>query len=181
MLFDETVKWKILTRYFERPEAEYFVKGLARELDVSAGSASRICRELEGEGFLRSEEKGRALFYTLKNEEPAVRRLKSAWFLDRLMESRDSWENDEFQSVALYGSRASGEFISKSDVDMLIISNVKDAERLLESLRKRFGQRLTLTVFPIVEWVNMAKRKDRFYIEVISNHVLLFGSPLVVG
>ncbi|MEW6748849.1 MAG: nucleotidyltransferase domain-containing protein [Candidatus Micrarchaeota archaeon] len=181
MLFDETVKWKILVRFFEEPEKELYVKELARKLKISPGSASSMCRELEKEHILRSEEKGRALFYSLRNDEPFVRRLKSAWFLDVLMGFRGCWENGEIQSAALYGSRASGEFISKSDVDILLISNAdkKELEKGVERMRKRFGEGLTLTIFSIAEWRGM--RKERFYTEVLSNHVLLHGSPLVVG
>ncbi len=181
MLFNETIKWKILMKYFEKPEAEYFVKELSRELRISSGSASRVCKELENEGILKTEEKGRALFYSLRNDEPNVMRLKSAWFVNGFMKSRKHWEKDEFQSVALYGSRASGKYISKSDIDLLVITNVKNAEELLRGMRKKYGEKLTITNLPISKWMQMAKSKDRFYIEVLSSHVLLHGSELVVG
>jgi len=183
MIFDETAKWKCLGKFFQYPEKEFYVNDLARKLRISAGSASRICRELKKEGIIKSEEKGRALFYSLKSDEPLVRRLKSAWFIDRIMRYRDCWEDGEVTSAALYGSRASGEFVSKSDIDMLIISN---ADR--ETIEKRFGKMrenlelaLTLTVFTVAEWRKMAMQKDRFYLEVLSSHILLAGSPLVVG
>lgn len=181
MLFNETVKWKILVKYFEKPEAEFFVKELSRELKISSGSASRLCKELESEGFLKTEEKGRALFYSLRDDEPHLRRLKSAWFLNEFMKSRKSWENDEFQSVALYGSRASGNYISKSDVDLLLITNARNPEQALSALKRKYGEKLSITAIPISKWMQMAKSRDPFYIEVISSHALLHGSSLVVG
>jgi predicted nucleotidyltransferase len=180
MLFNETVKWRILVKYFENPEAEYFVKELSRELSISPGSVSRLCKELESEGILKAEEKGRALFYSLRNQEPHVMRLKSAWFLHSFIKSRKSWENEEFQSVALYGSRASGEYVSGSDIDLLVITNA-NSEELLRSLRKKYKEKLSVTAIPLSKWMKMAKSKDRFYVEVISSHVLLHGPPLVVG
>jgi len=183
MIFNETVKWKCLCRFFEEAEKEYYVNELARGLKISPGSASRICRELEGEGILGSQEKGRALFYSLKNEEPLVKRLKSAWMLERIMGYRECWEGEEVQSVALYGSRASGEFISKSDIDILIITNADRGviEGGFAKMKKGIGAALTLTILTLSEWRGMAGKKDRFYIEVISNHVLLGGAYLVVG
>lgn len=183
MLFNENVKWKILVSFFEEPERELFVKELARKLNISAGSVSRVCKELEEEGVLSSKELGRAKFYSLKNDDPLVGRLKSAWFLNELMQFSDCWEHEEIQSVALYGSRASGEYISKSDLDMLVISNMKKGEidKLFEKLGKKFGEKFSLFVFSLSEWRKLAKKKDRFYIEVLSNHILLFGTPLVIG
>jgi len=183
MLFDETIKWKCLATFMDNPEKEFFVNGIARDLKISAGSASRVCHELEGEGYLKSEEKGTALFYSLDNESPVVKRLKSAWFLKKLMKYRSSWENDEVLSAALYGSRSSGEFISKSDVDIIIITNAKkeSIEKGFEKMKKDLGAMLTVTIFTLAEWMDLAKKKDRFYIEVIANHTSLSGAPLVVG
>lgn len=183
MLFNETVKWKILGKFFEEPEKEYYVKELSRDLKISSGSASTMCKELEKEYILHSKEKGRALFYSLRNNESVVCSLKSTWFLNKLMKFRKCWENEEIQSIALYGSRSSGKFISKSDVDILIISNMKKEQvyKLFEKTRKEFGEKLTLSVFSIAEWSKLAKQKDRFYIEVLSNHIVLYGSSLVIG
>lgn len=73
------------------------------------------------------------------------------------MKSRKHWENEEFQSVALYGSRASGKFISKSGIDLLVITNVDNAEKILQGLRKKYGERLTITALPVSKWMQMAK------------------------
>ena len=183
MLFDETVKWKILTKFFEEPEKDCYVKELAKTLKISSGSASRICKQLEEEGIFQSEEKGNALFYSIKNREPAVRRLKSAWFLNKLMKFRDYWENEDTQSIVLYGSRASGDYISKSDVDILIISNAdgKSIRSRFEKLRKALNVEVTLTIFPLSAWRNLSEKRDRFYTEVLANHILLFGSSVVIG
>jgi predicted nucleotidyltransferase len=183
MLFNGTVKWKILARFFEEPEKEFYVKELARDLKIGAGSASKICKELAGEGILECKAIGRALFYFLKNKDPFIQRLKSSWFLQLIIGFRDCWEDEEMQSVALYGSRASGEFISKSDIDILIISNLneKQIDKQLQKLRNKFQEKLSITIMTISEWRDLAKKKDRFYIEVLSNHILLYGSSLVIG
>lgn len=180
MIFNETVKWKILQAYFEKPEEEYYVKQLTRKLKTSSGSVSRLCRELEKDGLLESKKNGNALFYLLKNDDPVVKRLKSAWFLNRLMKHRRIWQDSEIQTLALYGSRASGDFISKSDVDLIVITNSKDINNLSEKL-KEIAPNRTLAVFTLQKWMEFARKSDRFYIEVISNHILLHGSSLVVG
>jgi len=178
MLFDETVKWGCLIRFFQEPEREFYVKELTRELKISSGSASVVCKQLMKEGLLESYEKGRALFYRLKNSEPLVKRLKSAWFLEQLKEITRDWDVEGIYAIALYGSRASGEFISKSDVDIFVMTNLDKT-----AIRKHLHapEIVNIHIFSPAEWRKLAQRKDKFYIEVIANHVPIYGTSLVVG
>ena len=183
MLFDEGVKWRLLQHFFRNAGSEHYVKQLAKTAGVSAGSASSACKSLAGAGFLTSRKKGNALFYSLNGDNPAVRRLKSAWFVAGLMELKRLWKDEEFQSVALYGSYASGEFMEKSDIDLLFITNVRTSKALdaAKQVQQHFKARVSPTVLKAGEWMEMARRKDRFYLEVIANHVLLHGTSVVVG
>jgi predicted nucleotidyltransferase len=182
-LFDETAKWKILCFFFQKPEREAYVRQVAREAKLNEGSSSTLCRELEKEGMLAAEKKGNALFYALQGKNPLVKRLKSAWFLERLLKHKSAWEKLDCQSIALYGSRASGDFISKSDADILVLTSgqEKDVERAFEGIGQSLGAEVSLSVLSVPKWVRMAREKDRFYIEVISNHILLAGELLVIG
>ncbi|MFH0817351.1 MAG: nucleotidyltransferase domain-containing protein [Candidatus Micrarchaeota archaeon] len=182
-LFEETVKWKILSFFFANSDKEFYVNELSRSTGVSSGSVSITCGSLLKEGLLKRIERGNLLFYKLNGDNPLVRKLKTTWFLERLLRLRKSWENEEFQSVALYGSYASGEFVSKSDVDLLVITNVKE-EVVFDAFRKimeKNNREVSITVMPVSKWMKIAKERDRFYTEVISNHILLYGTSLVVG
>jgi len=35
-------------------------------------------------------------------------------------------------------------------------------------------------VLPLSKWRELARKKDRFYIEVLANHILLAGKSLVM-
>ncbi|VVB66683.1 Nucleotidyltransferase domain protein [Candidatus Gugararchaeum adminiculabundum] len=182
-LFSETIRWNLLSFLFKKPEAEFYVNELARAMNASASSVSITCRELSENGILNKSKKGNSLFYSLNNSNPLTKLEKSAWFLAQLLPLSKAWENEEFQSVALYGSYASGEFISKSDIDFIIITNVPDS-KVSESfrlLKSKLRAEVNITVFSVSSWRKMAKEGDRFYIEVISNHIPLYGSSLVIG
>jgi len=183
MIFEGTVSWKILSAFFSSPSKSYYVQELAREVGISPGSASYASSALEKEGILKKERKANSIFYSLDNSSPLVRKMKCAWFLEQLMKFRNCWENPEFQSVALYGSRSSGDFIEKSDIDILVISNLP-RQKIMDSfapLERRFREKLSLTVLPIAKWLEMARKGDPFYKEVLSNHIILYGTPLVLG
>ncbi|PJD01303.1 hypothetical protein COU38_01720 [Candidatus Micrarchaeota archaeon CG10_big_fil_rev_8_21_14_0_10_54_18] len=175
-------KGKILEFFFVEPEKRMHVKGLARAIGISAGSASRVCGELAAQGVLAREESANALFYSLNNSSALVKQWKRTWFLEKIELFKKNWENEEFQSVALYGSYASGEFVSKSDVDFLVVTNVghnkvfNSFKPLSDSLRPEVNPHPV----SVGKWLKMAEERDRFYVEVLANHVLLYGAPLVV-
>lgn len=150
---------------------------------MSLGSVSAFCKTLWRDGLLKKSAKGNALFYSLNNESVFVKRLKSAWFLDKLMRFRREWENEEFVSVALYSSFASGEFVEKSDVDFLAIANMspKTVSENFRKVKEGLKKEVSVTVMPLSEWIALSKKRDRFNLEVLSNHVLLGGSSIVVG
>ncbi|MBI5635987.1 nucleotidyltransferase domain-containing protein [Candidatus Micrarchaeota archaeon] len=182
MLFLRDVGWRIASFFFEKPEREAYVNQIARETGLGKGTVSTICRTQEGEEVLVRKILGNSVFYSLNNSSPLVKALKLEWILRRLLKHREDWETDEFQSVALFGSYANGEFVSKSDVDLLVITNVgeKTVFEHFKKTRESLGTTLSLTVLPIAKWRKMALAHDRFYTEVLSSHVLLRGSPLVV-
>jgi len=181
-LFESNAKWKILTFFFENAGSRQYVKGLARRLKISSGSASTQCKQLFKEGALRQERQGNSLFYSLDRQNPFVKRLRTAWFLKKLYEFKDAWSASEFQSVALYGSYASGEFDEKSDADFLVITSLdkKDVLQRFEQLKK-LSTEPSLTVFPLHKWMELAEKHDPFYVEVLANHVLLHGASIVVS
>ncbi len=182
-MFSDSVSWRLLVFFFSNPDKSFFVKEISRKASVSAGSVSRLCRKLFNQNFLLKSLKGNSVFYSLNNPNPVVRRLKSAWFLNKLMVFKNVFEFDEFFSVALYGSFASGDFVSKSDIDLLVITSVPESKvfKLFRGIRNNFKEELSLTVLSLSDWRELAKKNSRFYVEVLSNHFVIFGESLVVG
>ena len=182
-LFDATVDLRILSYFMDKSSKEEHVNGIARAMEISSSSASVSCRKLQKEGLLIKQARGNARFYSLNNANPLVKALKRAWFLETLLRYKQAWENDEFLSVALYGSYSSGEFIEKSDVDILVITNIHEKEVLsrFSHLKESMKAEVSLTVFSLARWRDMAKKRDRFYEKVAANHLILHGSPIVMG
>ena len=182
-LFDATVDLRILSYFIGNPSKEEHVNGIARTMKISSSSTSVSCRKLQKEGLLIKQASGNACFYSLNNANPLVKSLKRAWFLETLLRHKQAWENDEFLSVALYGSYSSGEFIEKSDVDILVITNIpeKDVSSRFSHLKGSTKAEVLLTVFSLARWRDMAKKRDRFYEEVAANHLILYGSSIVMG
>jgi hypothetical protein len=178
----KSAAWKILLFYLEKPSTEAYVKQLSRQLRLGPGTVSSVCRRLHQEGLLLPQKRGNVLFYSLDNSSPYVKRLKSAWFLGKLVRFRELYSNPEYQSVALFGSYASGEYVEKSDIDVLVVTNVpaSSVESALSSLGAKLKAPLSVTTLTLARWRELAKHKDRFFIEVLSNHILLRGASIVI-
>lgn len=181
-LFSSSVEWKALAHFFEFPSRECYVKELSRELEIGSGSASVSCKRLAYAGLLCRTKRGNSLFYSLNNSSAFVKRLKSAWFLGKLAKLRSAWENPDFVSVALYGSFASGDFVEKSDVDFLVMTSVSRslAHESFAGVESKLGRETSVLSMPLSEWVSRVRKRERVCVEIAHNHVLLWGSPLVV-
>jgi predicted nucleotidyltransferase len=131
--------------------------------------------------FIRTEEKNRIL-YKADVENPVLRHIKIAYNLSWLREKNtvDFILNQmkSVNSIVLFGSFAKGENDKKSDVDILSISLSKS--KTTAKLAKHLGRDTNLVDFTPAQWSNQAKTNKAFYLDVITDSVLLYGTKPVV-
>ncbi len=182
-LFSSDSTWKIISYFLQNPTTETYSRELERLLKISSGSTSTICNVLEEQQILKSQDKANLHLFFLNNENVVVRKLKSTRFLSTLFRYRTCFEHEEFQSVVLYGSYASGEFNEKSDLDLLVITNVEKAKvkELFKEMKDKLPVDISLNIFTFSQWKDIISKNNRFYKEVLSNHILLYGSSILVG
>jgi len=183
-LFRTYVKWKILAHFLAYPNTSFHIKQLASILNVSPASVSSAVKSFEEDGLLSKEEKGLAHIFKLNFDNSLAEPLKKAYGIAFVMSSKPKEKILEIDSnifsLALFGSYAEGSFDEKSDIDFLIVTNVrkemfiKAAKRLEQELEKE----VSLSVLKLSEWRAMAKKGDAFYKRVVENHILLYGSGL---
>lgn len=185
-LFDTSVDFKILSLFFDRPTTRFYVKQLARQLGISPSSASTGLKRLYEQGFLSRTREGKECYYALVREKPLNKHFSLAYFLFKLEKAglvRKLLDTDsQLCSIALYGSIATGCYDEASDLDLLILAKIKKDEfyPLMSEIGKDLKREVIPTVMPFTEWLKLARKKDAFYTEVVKNHVLLYGSRLVV-
>lgn len=179
-LFEKFVPWKILRYLSLHPTSGVYVQELSRKLDLSAGMCSKVLKEFEAEGILRKRNLGNAHYYQLEDNYVtrmlkrfvAVHLIHISGLLDRLKEAFPG-----ALSYALYGSFARGDYIEKSDLDILVISPVK-GKIDLGDIEGAIGFEINILAMSLGQWSKLGKNKDPFYGEVIGNHLLLDGGKL---
>ncbi len=183
-LFEKYVDWKILAHFLEHPTSSFYVKEIARILDISPGSASSSLKRFKEWKLVKKEEKGQIHLYKLNNELVVVRELKTTFMLmqlhkigivDKLLKI-----DDNIISIALYGSYATGEHDEKSDLDVLLIAPSKpDLNEFIERIEKKLKRVVSIEIFSIGQWNKLRDREDPFYNNVMRNHILLYGGELI--
>lgn len=183
-IFKSNLLWKVFTNFLSRPSKEVYVKELAHLLKIGPTGANNALRTLEKMGLLYKIERARAHFYSLNNESVIVKSLKVAYFLARFEDTRfvgRILELDEgLISLCIYGSFADGTFDEKSDLDILIISQREKSvfNSLVLEMEKLLGLEINTEVFTLLKWKRVKEEDRGFYQEVVSSHLLLYGSEL---
>ncbi|UCE74940.1 MAG: nucleotidyltransferase domain-containing protein [Methanomassiliicoccales archaeon] len=183
-LFEKYVDWKILAHFLEHSSQSFYVKELARILDVSPGSVSSALIRFKKWGLVDKEEKGQIHLYKLNNELVIIKELKKSFMLMKLQEMAFVDKllriDDNIISIALYGSYATGEYDDKSDLDILLIAPKKlDLNEFIEHIEKKLKKIVSIEVFSIGQWNKLKEREDPFYSNVMINHILLYGGELI--
>ncbi len=172
---------KVLTYFFENPREEVYLRELARRLRMSPATVMRALRLLIREGLITKRPEKHATYFKA-NLNPYFRELKKAHTVSKVLRSGILELINEksvgLSSILLYGSAAKGEDDRGSDYDFLVIA-ARCALRSSE-LSKLLGREATLQVFDVAGWKRVAKRNRAFYLDVISNSIVLYGGKPVI-
>jgi len=179
-IFDETARMRALSLFLSNKVEEEHVNEVARKAKISQGASSIALRALQKDGLLLCRKVGNALLFRLNTDNVLARRLKTDWLLQSLLENKERLAREEYQSVALYGSCAAGTFGKKSDIDLLVITSTPKEKVFSRIAGGAAGMEISLVVLPLSEWQRMAAKGDRFYKEVIANHIVLYGASLAI-
>ncbi len=171
--------WAVLEFFLEH-DVDIHLKGLARRLRISPGTAELYLKLYENEGILQNERVGNVFLYRL-NANFTTMELKRAYAILKFGKYFSGFlkNNVNIASFVLYGSYAEGSYDTNSDLDLLVISQNKDLDTsYLKKLETDVGKEVKIEVFSPGEWRAMERRQNNFYNSVIKSSVLLHGARI---
>ena len=127
LLFGQT-RGRILATLYDKPDAAFFVRQLARLINGSVGTVQRELATLAAAGLILREDRENQVFYRANRAHPIFADLRSllaktAGVFHILQEALIPLaKNIEFAFV--YGSFARGEERAESDVDLMVAGEV---------------------------------------------------------
>lgn len=169
---------KILAFFFLNPEVCLYLKELSDQLELDNGNLSRYLSSLVSDGVLTMKEVGRQKYFSLNESYPVLLELKKMMELDI---SPEYLLKEVFAKIKglnkayIFGSYASGDFNSKSDLDILLIGdhNPIDARRELIPLQKRLGREINTIDYTEHEYEKKIKEKDGFLAKVLAGKKII--------
>jgi len=180
-LYQKIKQLNVLTLFLENPHTSYYLRESARVLKMDPMTVKRALTLLvEDELLTRVEDKNRIL-YKANLETPTFRHLKISYNLSWLQEKKVTdfltHQMNTVTSIILFGSFAKGENDEESDVDILTISLEKNEPTV--ELAKLLERDVNLVNFTPAQWSNQAKKNRAFYLDVILDGIVLYGTKPV--
>lgn len=178
----------ILAALFVQPDKPWYVSELARRMGVPSSSLQRELQDLTKAGILKTYRQGHMAYYQANKDSPVfadVRGLllKTAGLVDVLADALKPLAA-KLQLVFVYGSIASGQEQSDSDIDVMVVGKVSPAELALplRAARELLGREINPTVYTPAEFAKKRAAKEHFLTEVLTKpRLLVLGSEDDVG
>jgi len=152
-------------------EARVYVRQLAAELDADSTNLSRELARLAQDGFLRAEQEGRQLYYSVNRSYPYLKPvfalLQGSVGIEPALK-RALQPVGGIESAWIYGSFAKGEADAASDIDLLIVGQ-PDQALLSQEVRKAeklLRREVSYTVFTRQELKRRLAKRDPFVTDI---------------
>ncbi len=163
---------RVLGLLLLHPDQNYHVREIARLTGTVAGTLHKELTRLSEAGVLHKEAKGNQVFYSANRDCPVYYELasilrKTSGLVDVLADALAPL-NERIKVAFVFGSMASGQEGSGSDVDVLLVGDVGYSEvvKALYPTQKTVGREINPKVFSEEEWKQMSINKDAFVKEL---------------
>ncbi len=168
---------KLLDYYFLNPEAQAYINELARILELDPKNTETKLKELEKEGLLKSEFRGKQRYFFLAKDNPVLEHYRQIFLRTYGIEKRLKDVTDNVKGLKeayLFGSYASNKMDSSSDIDLLAIGkhSVLELQRAIVKLQKDTGREFNVINLSLKEFEKKKKNKDPFISGVLKSKTI---------
>ena len=139
----------VLGYFMLHNESQLYVNEMARRLSVDQGNLDRKLKELEKDGLLKSELKGKERYYSLNRSFPLLKEykkiiLKTVGFEHALKESLKQVRG--LKRAIIFGSYAEDKMDVASDIDLLAIGShdTINLQRNIGALQKTLDREINV-------------------------------------
>lgn len=173
----------ILKAFYNNPDEEFYTRQLSSTYNVSVGTLHRELKKLLSLGLLESRTVGNIRLFSINKQSPIYEELKSIFYKTEGIIKYVSDLISHVEGVRLafvYGSFARGDERKDSDVDIFLVGDNIDDDKLMESiseLEKELVRDINYTAYSEDEYTKEKKKKDSFAARVVkSEKIFLKGS-----
>lgn len=174
--FKSKITVKLFDYFFLNPEAERYVNELAGILKVDPKNLHRKLEELEKEGILKSEFRGKERYFSLVADFPLLEQYRQIFLKTFGLERRLKEIVAEISGIKkayVFGSYASNKMDSSSDIDLLVVGkhSVLELQKHIVRLQKELGREINVVNMDEKEF-KARKKKDQFVKNIFNAKVI---------
>ena len=172
-LIGSKTRQTILKAFVESSDAEYYTRQLAKLYKISVGTLHRELKRLSASGILKERKVGNIKLFSLNKQNPLYEEIKNIIYKTQGVISfiRDAISGIKGIKVAfIYGSFAKGDERQDSDVDMFLVGDSIDEDKLIQAINdveKKLFKEINYTRYTESEYRKEKKKKNSFILEVI--------------
>ena len=160
---------KILDIFFEKPDREFHFREITRLVGVSTTAVKARLKDLEKIGVITSKRKGNMIFFRARQTE-IFKEAKRLFNIRKIRESKltdyITKEMRQPEAIILFGSSSRGEDSEKSDIDIFVLSSVKNIDVL--AFEKKLGRKINIISMTKKEFEEAKKKSPEFVNNVIN-------------
>jgi predicted nucleotidyltransferase len=177
-LFSKT-RLGVLSKLFSHTDEAYYLRQIARSLGAGIGSLQRELNKLANAGIILRTVRGKQVYYQANPQCPLFPELKSLIVkttgATEVIKSSLAPLTNQIRVAFIYGSVARMQARKKSDVDLMIIGDVKFAEIVsaLDTAQQKIGREINPTVYPPSEF-QLKFSKGNHFIKALLRETKLF-------
>ena len=176
-LFPQT-KTKVLSTILLDPNHWWYLRDLAKHLELTASSLQREMASLKASGVLESKRDGNRVYYRANTSCPIFKELQGIFIktygLRDVLEDFLKRHKKNIQFAFIYGSIARGEEVSESDVDLMLIGDLalSDFGKQLNKTEEKLRREINPTIYSEKEFKK--KLKDNHFAKEVVRDEKIF-------
>ena len=189
-LFGSRARVKILKLFLFHPDQRYYIRQVARDLDLQVNSARRELENLKEFGLLltgkEEDDPSAPQKNKKKNQQEKYYRAKKDFVLFQelralLAKAQVLYKKDFIENIQKVGSPKlvvlSGLFVNnnKSEVDLLVVGKIerKKLKKVIEKLEKDLGRELNFTLMSYSEFKYRRDITDIFLFNILEHEKIV--------
>ncbi|NIP61276.1 MAG: hypothetical protein GWN01_10230 [Nitrosopumilaceae archaeon] len=168
----------ILKLLFLNPTKEFHLSDIARKTDLTTPAVSKELSNLLRINLVTRREQGNLIFYRINKDSIIFDEMKRIFLkyemFSELVTEQLSKEKD-IRYALIYGSFAKGIEKEGSDIDLLVIGDVKEDYLLktIPKIEKEVGREINFVLWTEKEFREKAKKKTPLVREIVDNPVIM--------
>jgi len=176
-LLIKTTEQKILSLFAMNPDRPFYGREISKKLRISLGAVHAALLSLEKRRILHSQHVGKTKLYRIEALNPIIQSFKvlnTLLVLEPLIEAICGIS----RRIVLFGSYATGNNTSSSDLDLLIVSGEREKiSRKINSLKRKSGLDIRPIIKDQVEWMELENGSPEFFDE-LRRGITLWEKPV---